>query len=62
MSLWSINDVETAKIMGFFFDELAIASTLQPHQALRSAILKYKKEVNSSPKYWAAFSIFGVPY
>jgi len=62
MSLWNIDDKETATLMKFFFDELAIAKELMPHAALRNAILKYKKEVNDDPKYWAAFSIFGVPY
>ena len=62
MSLWNIDDKETATLMKFFFDELAIAKEQMPHAALRNAILKYKKEVNDDPKYWAAFSIFGVPY
>ncbi|OBX21982.1 MULTISPECIES: CHAT domain-containing protein [Bizionia] len=62
MSLWSINDKETATLMGFFFDFLNQSGRLQPHEALRQAILKYKSEVNNDPKYWAAFSIFGVPY
>lgn len=62
MSLWSINDEETSKLMVLFFNELKLANSLQPHESLRNAILKYKKEVNSDPKYWAAFSIFGVPY
>lgn len=62
MSLWSINDKETATLMGFFFDFLKESNTLQPHEALRKAILKYKSEIINDPKYWAAFSIFGVPY
>lgn len=62
MSLWSINDEETSKLMVLFFNELKLVNSLQPHESLRNAILKYKKEVNSDPKYWAAFSIFGVPY
>lgn len=62
MSLWSIDDVETAKLMVLFFEELKESTYLQPHASLRNAILKYKKEVNSDPKYWASFSIFGIPY
>ena len=62
MSLWNIDDKETATLMKFFFDELSIGKEMMPHAALRNAILKYKKEVNDDPKYWAAFSIFGVPY
>ncbi len=33
-----------------------------PHEALRQATLRFKSEIDSDPKYWAAFSIFGVPY
>lgn len=62
MSLWNIDDMETATIMKLFFDELEVAKELMPHSALRNAILKYKKDVNDDPKYWAAFSLFGVPY
>jgi len=62
MSLWNISDSETATLMKLFFHELEIANELMPHEALRNAILKYKNEVNDDPKYWAAFSIFGVPY
>ena len=62
MSLWNIDDKETATLMKFFFDELAIGKEMMPHAALRNAVLKYKKEVNEDPKYWAAFSLFGVPY
>jgi len=62
LSLWSINDQETATLMGFFFDYLKEADNLMPHAAMRKAILKYKNEVNDNPNYWASFSIFGVPY
>lgn len=62
MSLWSIDDSETATLMELFFKELMIAKEMMPHEALRQAILKYKSTVNDNPKYWAAFSIFGVPY
>ena len=62
MSLWNISDNETATLMKSFFNELAISKELMPHEALRNAILKYKLEINNDPKYWAAFSVFGVPY
>ncbi|RNC86714.1 MAG: CHAT domain-containing protein [Winogradskyella sp.] len=62
MSLWNISDSETATMMKFFFNELETAKELMPHEALRRAILNYKNNVNDDPKYWAAFSIFGVPY
>ena len=62
MSLWNINDQETANLMSGFFGELFNSKEFMPHEALRKAILNYKNEVNADPKYWAAFSIFGVPY
>lgn len=62
MSLWNIDDAETAKLMVLFFEELKESTFLQPHASLRNAILKYKNEVNNDPKYWASFSIFGIPY
>ncbi|MCX6282248.1 MAG: CHAT domain-containing protein [Bacteroidetes bacterium] len=57
-----IDDKETAKLMNLFFDYLEEGGFLMPHEALRKAILKYKSEINPSPSYWAAFSIFGMPY
>ncbi len=62
MSSWNISDIETSKLMVLFFNELKVANSLQPHESLRNAVLKYKNEINSDPKYWAAFSIFGAPY
>lgn len=62
MSLWSINDAETAKLMVLFFNQLRNENKLQPHEALRLAAIKYKNTINEDPKYWASFSIFGVPY
>ena len=61
MSLWNIDDKETATLMKLFFDNLQHAKTLQPHESFRNAILTYKKDINPDPKYWAAFSIFGIP-
>lgn len=58
----SIDDNETASLIKLFFKELILSSDLMPHEALRQAILTYKSTVSSNPKYWAAFSIFGVPY
>ena len=62
MSFWSINDEQTATLMGFFFDKLKEGGYLMPHEALRQAILKYRKDVSDNPNYWACFSIFGIPY
>ena len=60
MSLWNINDKETALLMGMFFDELKKGGEMLPHEALRSAILKYKQTHNDL-KVWASFSLFGIP-
>jgi CHAT domain-containing protein len=62
MSLWNINDSETATLMSFFFDALKKGGELMPHAALRESILRYRKEYSDDPNYWAAFSIFGTPY
>lgn len=62
MSLWSINDESTAILMGFFFEYLKKGNYYMPHEALRSAILKFKYEVRDNPNIWASFSIFGIPY
>ena len=62
MSLWSINDNETAVLMSLFFDNLIEGGELMPHEALRKAILTYKNDINNDPNYWAAFSIFGIVY
>ncbi|MDY2588335.1 CHAT domain-containing protein [Winogradskyella aquimaris] len=62
MSLWNIDDEKTATFMSFFFEELRKSNDLMPHEALRQATLRFKSEIDNDPKYWAAFSIFGVPY
>jgi CHAT domain-containing protein len=61
-SLWNISDSETAKLMSLFFKRLQEYQVLTPHEALRQAILEYKKNINPDPRYWAAFSIIGIPY
>lgn len=60
MSLWNINDSETAILMNLFFKYLKSGNELLPHEALRRAILEFKAG-NGNPNYWAAFSIFGIP-
>ena len=62
MSLWSVSDAETARIMSSFFINLNQPGLLMPHEALRKAIIEYKNHVNPDPNYWAAFSFFGVAY
>jgi hypothetical protein len=62
MSLWNIDDIQTAILMDLFFDNLKIGGELMPHEALRQAALQYRKEYNDLPLNWSAFSIFGIPY
>lgn len=63
MSLWNIDDKETAKIMSeFFMEYMNNGEFISPHEAIRKAVIKYKTEINSDPRYWAAFSVFGIPY
>ena len=61
MSMWSIEDTETAKLMRFFFNFLNEGGEMMPHEALRAAMIKYRNEINNDPYFWASFSIFGVP-
>ncbi len=60
MSLWSIDDCATSKIMINFYDELYTGE--MKTEALRNAKLKYIKEAkkaNQHPYYWAAFVQIG---
>ncbi|WP_405563793.1 CHAT domain-containing protein [Polaribacter sp. Asnod6-C07] len=63
MSLWSVSDYETAKFMTIFFSELTKSnnSNLEPHNSLKIAINRFRKEVSNNPMHWASFSMFGVP-
>ena len=54
--------MKNATILKISFDSLSEAKNLMPDAALTDAILEYKNNLKSDPKYWAAFSIFGVPY
>ena len=60
MSLWSINDQETAILIQLFLKYLKQGGAMLPHEAMRQAILEYKVD-KDNPNYWASFSIFGVP-
>lgn len=60
MSLWSINDEETAILIQLFLKYLKQGGAMLPHEAMRQAILEYKVD-KDNPNYWASFSIFGVP-
>ncbi len=60
MSLWSIDDCATSKIMVSFYNELYKGKSKT--EALRNAKLKYikkAKKVNQHPYYWAAFVQIG---
>ncbi|MBW7866945.1 MAG: CHAT domain-containing protein [Brumimicrobium sp.] len=61
-TLWSIYDSKTPELMYYFFEEMEKGGELMPYEALRQAILRFKKEVSGEPRYWAAFMFFGVPY
>lgn len=60
MSLWSIDDCATSKIMVDFYKELSQAKSKT--EALRNAKLRYiknAKRANQHPYYWAAFVQIG---
>ena len=60
MSLWSIDDCATSKIMINFYDELY--KGIPKTEALKNAKIKYIKEAkkaNQHPYYWAAFVQIG---
>jgi CHAT domain-containing protein len=63
MSLWDISDNKTPELMKYFFEELYSKKNYSffPYDAFRTAVIRFKKQ-NPDPEYWAAFSMFGVPY
>jgi hypothetical protein len=61
MSLWSVNDEATAKLMHLFMDELTVPQSFFPADNLRQAVLKFKQHDNN-PAHWAAFANMGAPY
>jgi CHAT domain-containing protein len=55
VSLWSVNDLATAKLMAGFYRRM-LRERLRPSEALRQAQLEMRKQNRwSSPYYWAAF-------
>lgn len=56
VSLWSVPDIETAKLMTFFYQSLEKNS--DKAAALRQAMLETMKE-DSLPLSWAAFTLIG---
>jgi CHAT domain-containing protein len=57
MSLWSVDDEATSKLMQAFVKHLV---TQIPSEALRQAMLEVKQDY-SEPSKWASFVIFGTP-
>lgn len=62
MSLWNIDDSQTSVLMQFFMEELKMRGKSATHTALQAAVRRYKTDVNEDPRYWASFSLFGIPY
>lgn len=62
MSLWSVDDAATKKLMINFVRILTTEELyFYPASHLRKAILQFKKE-NTDPAHWAPFMLFGFPY
>ena len=57
MSLWSVDDQATSKLMQAFVKYL---ETQMPSEALRQAMLEVRQEY-SEPSKWASFVMFGTP-
>jgi len=57
MSLWSVDDQATSRLMQEFVNHLA---TQIPSEALRQAMLAVRQEY-SEPSKWASFVMFGTP-
>lgn len=61
MSLWNVDDRETAALMGKFFEIYRRTKAKTPYASMREAMLWYRDTINPDPYYWAAFSVFGIP-
>jgi len=57
VSLWSVSDKYTAKLMIHFYRNL-ITKKMNKAVALRNAMLE-TMEAAPNPKYWAAFTLVG---
>jgi CHAT domain-containing protein len=59
MSLWDVEDLATRDLMLLFVENLKMHI---PSEALRQAMLEYKKRnPKAPPSQWAAFTLFGTP-
>ncbi|WP_009632228.1 CHAT domain-containing tetratricopeptide repeat protein [Synechocystis sp. PCC 7509] len=59
VSLWSVDDLATAELMGKFYTEM-LKKGLKPAAALRLAQIEvWKQDKWKSPYYWAAFGLQG---
>lgn len=59
LSLWDVNDKHTSELMNFFYEFMS--KGFDKPGALRQAKLKFIKEVNPNPYYWAGFVFAGKP-
>lgn len=63
MSLWNVDDAETAELMTEFVNQLQKPHAFFPAEPWRQAVLEYRKrKKKDEPLNWAAFQTFGVPY
>jgi CHAT domain-containing protein len=62
VSLWSVNDASTARLMSQFYKDLLGTKQMNPAAALRAAQLAMLKDKQfNAPYYWAAFILQGEP-
>lgn len=63
MSLWNVDDAETAELMTEFVHQMQKSSVFFPAEPWRQAVLEYRKrKKKNEPLNWAAFQTFGMPY
>lgn len=63
MSLWNVDDAETAELMTEFVTQMQKPHKFFPAEPWRKAVLEYRKrKKKDEPLNWSAFQTFGVPY
>lgn len=60
MSLWSVDDASTSRLMQYFMEELVKKDIFFPANHLRNAINRYRK-TDKNLSHWAPFVVFGFP-